>query len=175
MRRQRNKKTGRDISKTPVAMSLVTVKLLSGVLGMALLAACGSGGASPSAKKSATPTIKAEACTDGEARETVLYVRNLNDFEWTGAVLGVAKGGKTYILGLQGEHTDKSRVDPIYMPPESLQPAEPFTDPSKFTARGEKIRRDLKQGGAPIIRLASFSHLESVTVELPAVTSRQVV
>ena len=108
------------------------------------------------------------ACTEGEARDTVLYVRNFNDYEWEGASLRVSKGGKTYVLGLEGLHTSNSRIEPIDQPPESIRPAEPFTDPSQFTTRGEEVRRDLKQGGAPVIRLASFAHIESVTVELPA-------
>ena len=148
-------------------MSHRSVKLAMATLALVLLAACGSGGASPSAKRSQAHTISAEACTQGEARDTTLYVRNLNDFEWKGATLRVTKGGRTYLLGLEGQHISNSRIDPIDRPPESLQPADPFTDPSQFTTRGEGIRKDSKHG-APVIRLASFSHLESVTVELSA-------
>lgn len=88
-----------DISKATTLMSLCTVGLISDALGITFLAACGSDGSSPSAIKLITQTIKAEACIDVETRETVLYVRNLNDFfEWTGTALRVAKDGKAYLL-----------------------------------------------------------------------------
>ncbi|MDA1349092.1 MAG: hypothetical protein O3A47_09545, partial [Chloroflexi bacterium] len=66
-------------------------------------------------------------------------MRNLNDFEWKGAALRVTKGGKTYLLGVEGLHISTSRIEPIDLPPESLQPSNPFTDPSLFTTRGEEI------------------------------------
>ena len=75
------------------------------------------------------------------------------------------EGGKTYLLGLEGQHISESRFDPLDRQPESVAPSEPFTDPSKFTTRGEGIRRDSKHG-APVIRLANFTYLDSVTVEL---------
>lgn len=142
-------------------------KIATAVLALAILAGCDSGGAAaPSAKLAVGETLQAEACTEGKARDTVLYVRNLNDFEWKGAAVRVVKGGKTYLLGLEGQHISDSRIDPIDIPPESVTPSEPFSDPSQFTTRGEGIRKDSKHG-APVIRLANFSHLDSVTVELP--------
>ena len=80
--------------------------------------------------------IEAEACTGGEARDTALYVRNLNDFEWKGARLRVTKGGKTYLLGLEGQHITESRFDLLDRQPESVASSEPFSDPSQFTTRG---------------------------------------
>ena len=149
-------------------MSHLIFKSAIAVVGTTLLAGCGAVGASPSAKSTRGQTISVVACTEGEARDTVICVRNLNDYEWAGAALRVSKGGKTYVLGLEGLHISTSRIDPIDRPPERTRPVEPFADPSQFTTRGEEVRRDLKQGGAPVIRLASFAHLESVTVELPA-------
>ena len=133
---------------------------------IAILAACDSGGAAaPVAKIDAQQELEAEACTEGKARDTVLYVRNLNDFDWNGARLRVTKGGKTYLLGLEGQHITESRFDPLDRQPESVAASEPFTAPSLFTTRGEGIRKDSKHG-APVIRLANFSHLDSVTIEL---------
>ena len=77
------------------------------------------------------------------------------------------EGGKTYLLGLEGQHITESRFDLLDRQPESVASSEPFSDPSQFTTRGEGIRRDSKHG-APVIRLANFSHLDSVTVELDA-------
>lgn len=144
----------------------LTAKIAIVVLGLAILAACDSGGAAaPSAKLAVDETLQVEACTEGKARDTVLYVRNLNDFDWNGARLRVTKGGKTYLLGLESQHISESRFDPLDRQPESVAASEPFTDPSLFTTRGEGIRKDSKHG-APVIRLANFSHLDSVTVEL---------
>ena len=144
----------------------VPVKMAAMALALAFMAGCDSGGAAaPAAKIDAQQDLEAEACTEGEARDTALYVRNLNDFEWTGARVRVTKGGKTYLLGLEGQHITESRLDLLDRQPESVAPSEPFTDPSQFTTRGEGIRRDSKHG-APVIRLANFSHLDSVTVEL---------
>ena len=146
----------------------VPVKIAVEVVAVALLAGCGAGGAAaPAAKIDTQQDIEAEACTAGEARDTALYVRNLNDFEWKGARLRVTKGGKTYLLGLEGQHITESRFDLLDRQPESVASSEPFSDPSQFTTRGEGIRRDSKHG-APVIRLANFSHLDSVTVELDA-------
>ena len=142
------------------------VKIAAAALTLALMAGRGAGGAAaPAAKIDTQQNIEAEACTEGEARDTALYVRNLNDFDWKGATLRVSKGGKTYLLGLEGQHISESRFDPLDRQPESVAPSEPFTDPSKFTTRGEGIRRDSKHG-APVIRLANFTYLDSVTVEL---------
>lgn len=136
------------------------------VVGLIIVAGCDSGGAAaPSAKLAVGETLQAEACIEGKARDTVLYVRNLNDFDWKGARLRVTKGGKTYLLGLEGQHITESRFDPLDRQPEAVTPSEPFTDASQFTTRGEGIRKDSKHG-APVIRLANFTHLDSVTVEL---------
>jgi hypothetical protein len=91
----------------------VPVKIAAAALTLALMAGRGAGGAAaPAAKIDTQQNIEAEACTEGKARDTALYVRNLNDFDWKGATLRVSKGGKTYLLGLEGQHISESRFDP---------------------------------------------------------------
>ena len=57
-----------------------------------LVAACGSGGAS--AKVVPVQALKAEVCTEGEARDTKLYIRNLDDFDWRDITFSLVKAGE---------------------------------------------------------------------------------
>ncbi len=67
---------------------------------LAVVAACGPGGASqPAAKIDPQVSLSVEVCTEGEARDTRIYFRNLNDFEWEAVSFSVSKGGSTYTLG----------------------------------------------------------------------------
>ncbi|MDA1347550.1 MAG: hypothetical protein O3A47_01575 [Chloroflexi bacterium] len=72
--------------------SPIAIVLSASFLVLALVA-CGSGGASPGSN---AQTITAQVCTDGEERDTRLYVRNLDDFEWIDLEISVSKGGETY-------------------------------------------------------------------------------
>ena len=94
----------------------------------------------------------------------MLYVRNLNDFERQGARLTIAKGGENYMLGSQGGHIDDSRWTLMNVPPNSVSEAGPFTDPSEFTTRGRGPVPNNPNYSRPLLRLGSFSHLESATV-----------
>ena len=76
-----------------------------------------------------------------------------------------AKGGKTYLLGLAGMHVTDSRIDTFDLPPQATTPSIPFKDATKFTGRGEGIRKDSAHG-APLIRLSNFSKIEYVTLKL---------
>ena len=109
--------------------------------------------------------LQAEICTEGEARSTMLFVRNDNDFEWKNVDLRLTKGGKVYLLGLAGMHVTDSRIDDFDLPPQAIKPSLPFKDATKFTGRGEGIRKDSAHG-APLIRLANFSNIESVPIKL---------
>ena len=110
-------------------------------------------------------TLMPEVCTEGEARNTVLFVKNNNDFEWKNIDMRLTKGGKTYLLGLAGMHVTDSRIDTFDLPPQATTPSMPFKDATKFSGRGEGIRKDSAHG-APLIRLANFSNIESVTIKL---------
>lgn len=130
-------------------------------LAIVMVVTCGPEGAS---NISQIQDLIGEACTEGEARDTVLYVKNLNDFEWQGTRLTVAKGGKDYMLGSQGGHVDDSRWVLIDMPPDSVSKTGPFTDPSKFTTRGRGPVPNNPNYMRPLLRLGSFNHLESASV-----------
>ena len=134
------------------------------LIAMTCLISCGSSSESLS-EDSDNIHLDAEVCTEGEARSTVLFVRNNNDFEWKDVDLRLAKGGKNYLLGLAGMHVTDSRIDTFDLPPQSTTLAPPFKDATKFTGRGEGIRKDSTHG-APLIRLSNFSNIESATIKL---------
>ncbi|MDA1347798.1 MAG: hypothetical protein O3A47_02890 [Chloroflexi bacterium] len=142
---------------------LISLGTLAATTVVALLVVgCGSGGASQSEVR----TLLAEACTEGEAREIGLYIKNLDDFEWQEAKLTVTKGGETYLLGSQGGHIDDSRWVLLDVPPQSVREAEPFTDPSEFTTRGTGPVPNNPNYARPLLRLGSFSHLQSATISI---------
>ncbi len=128
------------------------------------LISCGSSSETASVN-SEQITLMPEVCTEGEARSTVLFVKNNNDFEWQNIDMRLTKGGKTYLLGLAGMHVTDSRIDTFDLPPQATTPSIPFKDATKFTGRGEGIRKDSAHG-APLIRLSNFSNIESVTLKL---------
>ena len=130
-----------------------------------LVISCGSGGGS---QTSEVRTLLAQACTEGEAREIGLYIKNLDNFEWQEAKLTVTKGGETYLLGSQGGHIDDSRWVLLDVPPQSLREAEPFTDPLEFTTRGTGPVPNNPNYSRPLLRLGSFSHLQSATISISA-------
>ena len=82
-----------------------------------LLSACGSDEAPA---EQAMLALSAQVCTEGEARDTVLFVRNLDDFDWKNASITVVKGDLEYT------HEVAS------IPPESTRASQPFTVPSDF-------------------------------------------
>ena len=81
---------------------------------VAVVAACGPGGASqpPSAKIDPQVSLSVEVCTEGEARDTKIYFRNLNDFEWQAVSFSVSKGGSTYTLGEEPQSMQGGREKP---------------------------------------------------------------
>ena len=126
-----------------------------------VLVACGSGGASQTADPQDTGVITARACTEGEGRNVVLYVQNLDDFEWGGVRIGVSKGGETYSQELS------------FLPPESQAEAEPFTQSRDFFyyvgGAAQQPGGKVGQGHtrqSDRYNLGSFSRLESVNVEV---------
>ena len=84
---------------------------------LAWLSACGSDEVVDEQQMLA---LNAQVCTEGEARDTVLFVRNLDEFDWKNASITVVKGDLEYT------HEVAS------IPPESAQAAQPFTVPSDF-------------------------------------------
>lgn len=50
--------------------------------GVVAFIACSSGGASQTVDPQDAGVITARACTEGDGRDVVLYVQNLDDFEW---------------------------------------------------------------------------------------------
>ena len=128
-------------------------KLTATGLATAFLIACG-GGAEP------TPVavvLKAEVCTEGDGPESKLYIRNLDDFEWSDVTFTLMKGDGPF-----------SRKWPSLLP-ESHQPAEPFTDPMefKFDSDFETVRPGSTGVMVPqILRLRFFTHLDSAKIEI---------
>ena len=103
-------------SGTTYACRLSAVALAALVV-VVLLSACGSDEA---VEEQTMLALNAEVCTEGEARDTVLLVRNLDDFDWKNASITVVKGDLDYT----------HEVDSI--PPETAQAAQPFTVASDF-------------------------------------------
>jgi hypothetical protein len=121
----------------------------------ALLIACGSGAAEP------TPvpvTLTAEVCTEGQARNSLLHVKNLDDFEWRDITITLVKLGNRY-----------SR-EWVSMAPDAQQPVS-FTDAREFfylalasgTGIGVGLSRETEQG---MKRLHNFTNLESATIQI---------
>ena len=82
-----------------------------------LLSGCGSDEA---VDEQTMLALSAEVCTEGEARDTVLFVRNLDDFDWKSASITVVKGDLEYTHEVES------------FAPESVQAAQPFTVASDF-------------------------------------------
>jgi hypothetical protein len=144
-------------------MRLALLTMSVAVLAFAI-AACGGGGASPSSN--VTPSsLTVEVCTEGEARDSVVYFKNLNDFEWLDVKFSVTKGGEEYILGDEAQSMQGSREKPVNWPSETLKPAAPFADPGDFTYRPSGKDRGTSHK-APLNRLTHFGFLDSAAVNV---------
>ena len=95
-------------------LSAVVIAVLAA---FALLSGCGSDEA---VDEQTMLALNAEVCTEGEARDTVLLVRNLDDFDWKSASITVVKGDLEYTQEVAS------------LRPESVQVAQPFTVASDF-------------------------------------------
>ena len=127
--------------------------------------ACGSGGAEPTPVPVA---LTADVCTEGEARDTKLHIKNLDDFEWRNITFSLVKAGNAYTWEWPG------------LSPESHQAAQGFTDAAEFYYEGLLETTLFRSGGARvtqrgssevvqgIIRLHNFSNLESASIEIRA-------
>ena len=131
------------------------------MLSVGVLAACGSGGASQTVDPQEAGVITARACTEGDGRDIVLYVQNLDDFEWGDVRIGVSKGGETY-----SQELDR-------LPPQSQVEAEPFTESRDFFyyvgGAAQQPGGRVGQGHtrqSDRYNMGSFSHIESVSVDV---------
>ena len=136
----------------------LVVMLSAGVL---VLIACNSGGASQTVDPQDAGVITARACTEGDGRNTVLYVQNLDEFGWADVRIGVSKGGETYSQDLAS------------LPPQNQVEAEPFTESREFFYYvGGAAQQPGGRLGQGFVRqsdrynLGSFSHIESVSVDV---------
>ena len=126
-----------------------------------VLIACNSGGASQTVDPQDAGVITARACTEGDGRNTVLYVQNLDEFGWADVRIGVSKGGETYSQDLAS------------LPPQNQVEAEPFTESREFfyyvDGAAQQPGGRLGQGfvrQSDRYNLGSFSHIESVSVDV---------
>ena len=131
----------------------ITPIVVTGVMTL-LLTACGSSGASE-----ATPihAMNAEACTVGEARDTVLHIRNLDDFEWAEVTVDLVKSDVAY----QGKF-DNVR-------PETERPGEAITDPTRFSVDDSPGSTSLNPIGNRVAWravLGNFANLESSKIAI---------
>ena len=136
----------------------LAVMLSAGVL---VLIGCSSGGASQTVDPQDAGVIKARACTEGDGRDTALYVQNLDEFEWGDVRIGISKGGETYSQELAS------------LPPQNQVEAEPFTESREFFYYvGGAAQQPGGRLGQGFVRqsdrynLGSFSHIESVSVDV---------
>ena len=133
---------------------------------LAVMAACGPGGASPPpAKIDPQVSLSVEVCTEGEARDSRIYFKNLNHFEWQGVSFSVSKGGRIYTLGDEPQSMQGGREKPEMWPPESTKAAGPFSEPSDFTFRPVQENRGSSHK-APLNRLTHLGFLDSATVKV---------
>ena len=137
---------------------------------LAVVAACGPGGAAQPQPGKIDPqvSLSVEVCTEGEGRDTRVYFRNLNDFEWQAVSFSVSKGGRMYTLGEEPQSMQGGRQRPETWPPEATKAAVAFAEAGDFTFRpvGETRGSSHK---APLNRLTHLGFLDSATVkvELP--------
>ena len=134
---------------------------LAVMLSVGVLTACSSGGASQTVDPQDAGVITARACTEGDGRDVVLYVQNLDDFEWGDVRIGVSKGGETY-----SQELDR-------LPPQSQVEAEPFTESREFFyyvgGAAQQPGGRVGQGHtrqSDRYNLGSFSHIESISVDV---------
>ena len=95
----------------------LSAAVLAALAVVILLSGCGSDEA---VDEQTMLALSAEVCTEGEARDTVLFVRNLDDFDWKSASITVVKGDLEYTHEVES------------FAPESVQAAQPFTVASDF-------------------------------------------
>lgn len=128
------------------------------------IAVCGGGGASPSSKV-APSSLTVAVCAEGESRDSVVYFKNLNDFEWLDVTFSVTKGGEEYTLGDEAQSMQGGREKPVNWPSEKLKPAEPFAEAGDFTYRPSGEDRGSSHK-APLNRLTHFGFLDSAAVSI---------
>ncbi len=113
-------------------------------------------------------TLNAEFCKQGEATDAILYVKNLNDFEWGGIKISVVRRGTEYTW---------TKGAPEFMPPEADTAASPSTVPKDWINREPKhkfkvIRDSLR-------RMNFFNDLEKGNIQItspgPGVWSGEII
>ena len=129
--------------------------------GVLVLIACNLGGSAQTPDLREAGSITARVCTDGDGREAVLYVQNLDEFEWGDVRIEISKGGETY---------SQERGS---LPPQNQVEAEPFTESREFFYYvGGAAQQPGGRLGQGFVRqsdrynLGSFSHIESVSVDV---------
>ena len=123
--------------------------ITTGVISL-LVAACGSGGAST--KVAPVQALNVEVCIEGEARDTKLYVRNLDAFQWRDISISLVKDAETFTRELAS------------LSPESQQAATPFTDSVEFYYPGKIPGPSTRKYEEARKRLHNFGNLESATI-----------
>ena len=113
-------------------------------------------------------TLNAEFCIQGEATDAILYVKNLNDFEWGGIKISVVRRGTEYTW---------TKGAPEFMLPEADTAASPSTVPKDWINREPKhkfkvIRDSLR-------RMNFFNDLETGNIQItspgPGVWSGEII
>ena len=113
-------------------------------------------------------SLSAEVCTEGEGRNSKIYFKNLNDFEWEAVSFSVSKGGRTYTLGDEPQSMQGGREKPETWPPESTKAAEAFAEAGDFTSRPVGQDRGSSHK-APLNRLTHLGFLYPLSRTTPAV------
>ena len=119
-----------------------------------LLTACGSNGVSEDAP---IHSMNAEACIMGEARDTVLYIRNLDDFEWVDVTVDLIKSGMAY----------QAKFNSIS--PDTETPTEAITNPRLFSLDNSPGVTGLNPIGDKVswrAVLGNFANLESAKISI---------
>ena len=119
-----------------------------------LLTACGSNEIS---EEVSSYSIKAEVCIMGEALKTVLYIRNLDDFEWADVTVDLIKSDMAY----------QGKFDSIL--PNKETPTEAITNPRLFSLDNSPGVTGLNPMGDKVAWravLGNFANLQSATISI---------
>ena len=119
-----------------------------------LLTACGSNEIS---EEVSSYSIKAEVCIMGEARNTVLYIRNPDDFEWAAVTVALIRSDMAY----QGQFNT--------LLPNKETPTEAITNPRLFSRDKSPGVTGLNPMGDKVAWravLGNFANLQSATISI---------
>jgi hypothetical protein len=110
--------------------------------------------------------IAAEICIEGEGKNTQLFIRNLNTYDWDGEIdFVLEKGGLEYkLLGI-GRWSRSGKDKPTLWKSEAEQPSLPFTDSGDFVWKDPQWGIDYNRG-PEVTRLSFFAGVTGASIKI---------